>query len=372
MIRWAFLLPLFILGQDSGDPIYHFLAKTKDKERAAKARAAVLQVMDDLDHKKKTDPIWTAVYLIITHGAADRSWLSSKDAKKVSAHLKSIRLGLHHRLTKAQHLAYAKKLMGRKDGPMRVMALGHLDAAGDGDHSAIIKAGKLRTFMDGRIGDERCVELARILREMSTREPLRVAMESRYKKSKHFEVRYVRLACLLKGVPKKMSLAPELFNALKALKSEDPAERHVEALSAGLEVYLKCDACKGKRIAGCSACNGKGVLEIVCQYCEGAGQFEETQPGGGTIYRACPACLNKNARRTDTCKYCSGKRTVPCERCKFLIPKYEDLVAEKKCARCDGKGLLFTRAAYPCFACRGLGLILEPAADPEATVSPRE
>jgi hypothetical protein len=372
--RALVLLPVLLLvaaaPQDAAQDIQAFLAKPKDGDLAAAARGTARRALDRLAEDKKSDAIWIAVLRIVTQGAADPAWIS-RDSKRVSSHLESIKLGDHLRLSPAEHLEHAKSLSAAKGGPLYILAMAHLEAANVPERSEAIKALKLVEF-DGRFGDADSILLARILSDRTKRSETLVAVDETYAKSRCVEVQYVRTACLLKTVSKEIKLAADLFKALDELKKDATAKAHAEALISGLNVYFRCDACKGKRQVRCDGCAGKGSREIVCTYCNGEGKFVESQSPTSTSYKGCPACLNKNPKRTDKCNFCAGMGTVACERCKYLIPKYEDLVSEKACARCEGQGLLFKSAAVACFECRGLGRILQPSADPQAFVSPRE
>lgn len=366
------LIPVLLAAapQDAAQDIQAFLAKPKDADLAAAARGTARRALDRLAEDKKTDPIWVAVLRIVTQGAADPAWIS-KDAKRVSTHLETIKLGEHLGLSPAEHLEHARSLSPAKGGALYILAMAHLEAANVPERAEAIKAMKLSEF-EGRFGDADSILLARILSDRTKRSETLVGVDENYAKSKCTEVQYVRTACLLKTVSKEMKLADSLFKALEELKKDSTAKAHAEALIEGLNVYFRCDACKGKRQVRCDGCGGKGTREIVCTYCNGEGKFVESQTPTSTSYKGCPACLNKNPKRTEKCNFCAGKASVACERCKYLIPKYEDLVSEKPCARCDGQGLLFKAAAVACFECRGLGRILQPSADPHALVSPRD
>jgi len=369
-MRW--LIPVLLLvPQDASQDIQAFLAKPKDPDLASAARGTARRALERLAEDKKTDPIWMAVHRIVVEGSADTAWIS-KDAKRVSAHLEAIKLGQHDGLKPAEHLELGKSLAGAaKSGPLFILALAHFEAAEVPERAEAVKALKLPEF-EGRFGDADTMLLAKFLSDRAKRSETLVGVDETYAKAKSFEIQYGRMTCLLKSVGKEMKLAQELFKALDGLKGDDSARPHIEALIAGLNVYLKCETCKGKRVVRCDGCGGKGSREIVCYYCNGEGKFVESQTPTSTSYKGCPACLGKNMKRTEECRYCVGKATVPCERCKYLVPKYEDLVAERVCKRCDGKGLLFKSAAVACFDCRGQGKILQPSADPNALVSPRE
>lgn len=371
--RFLLILPPILLAaapQDAAQDIQAFLAKPKDPDLAAAARGTARRALDRLAEDKKSDPIWVAVLRIVAQGAADPAWIA-KDAKRLSTHLETIKLGEHLGMSPGEHLEHAKSLSAARAGPLYILAMAHLEAANVPEREEAIRSMKLSEY-EGRFGDADSILLARILADCRKRSETLVALDETYAKSKSAEVLYVRTALLLKAVSKEMKLADALFKMLEELKKDSTAKAHADALLAGLNVYFRCDACKGKRQVRCDGCGGKGTRDIVCTYCNGEGKFVESQTPTSTSYKGCPACLNKNPKRTEKCNFCSGKASVACERCKYLIPKYEDLVFEKACARCDGQGLLFKAAAVACFECRGLGRILQPSADPQALVSPRE
>ncbi len=62
---------------------------------------------------------------------------------------------------------------------------------------------------------------------------------------------------------------------------------------------------------------------------------------------------------------CAGRGKVACDRCKYMIPKYEDLVKESDCIRCEKKGTAFRDIRFPCPFCLGIGMILKPSATPD-------
>jgi hypothetical protein len=55
-----------------------------------------------------------------------------------------------------------------------------------------------------------------------------------------------------------------------------------------------------------------------------------------------------------------------------MVPKYEDIVKEVDCVRCDKKGAAFRSIKAPCPFCLGQGVLIKPSGAPDARVGPPE
>ena len=105
------------------------------------------------------------------------------------------------------------------------------------------------------------------------------------------------------------------------------------------EGWRECDFCLGKKEVRCNMCQGSG--EVVCAHCHGR---------GGT----------KVKDEWRTCQYCDGKGTPECVECKGTKTKV--------CWKCEGAGRYVCNQCHgdrvnkwQCHVCGGTGQVKEEA-----------
>jgi DnaJ-class molecular chaperone len=85
--------------------------------------------------------------------------------------------------------------------------------------------------------------------------------------------------------------------------------------------------------------------DVRCNGCNGAGGFKNVD---------CPKC---KAKGTTVCKARGCDKAVK-------PPTFESFADAYTCRTCAGKGGLMKHVAWPCADCAGVGLVLQPKADP--------
>ena len=152
-----------------------------------------------------------------------------------------------------------------------------------------------------------------------------------------------------------------------------------------------CFTCAKKGTVTCGSCNGKVWLDVCnrcllgkvdCDKCKGKRQIEDS----------CPSCKkgrvlpdNDYAKFgfTKSCKRCKGrgKLFTPCTSCKkrghiacpscsgsSRSPRFSisasSIYSTTPCTDCRGQGWRYPGVAIPCPGCCGLGVRLQPTADP--------
>lgn len=320
--------------------VFRFFEKPT-QENAEKARGWARR-------ERGTDPIWCATYVMLVDYCARGYKSPTADHKKIFQHLQNLQLGRHKDISAEKHREHAKALGFEKD-LFRMFAYAHLETAGAKD-APPSKEG----------------EAIRQMRNLATQSKwdLLAAVDT---KDGTIAMKYFRAWGLLRVVADKIDAADELIKLLDEIKKDPTARAHAETLIKAVKAYLDCDVCKQQRQVKCDPCGGKGTRELVCSWCKGAGFFDSMK-NGAPVKTGCPTCLGK-PKTTIKCNFCAGKGKVACERCKYLTPKYEDLVKEIKCERCkDG----FHFGPVVCIFCKGLGVVLKPVASPDKVISPME
>jgi len=125
-----------------------------------------------------------------------------------------------------------------------------------------------------------------------------------------------------------------------------------------------CAACKNSGRTQCGTCKGMKVIRNECHLCRGSG-LKTGFGGGGGGDPFCTNCKGSGNEKIVRCSACTGG-FIDCASCEPLRkpPAMEDICAASPCAACEGRGLAFSRVAWPCPSCLGLGRKLVPKADP--------
>ena len=154
--------------------------------------------------------------------------------------------------------------------------------------------------------------------------------------------------------------------------------RHLRAILASLEKVIRCTDCKNGHII-CTVCNGtKKVHTGPCRQCKGRGMISYITGDGSSGIMTCPECHNrKGPKQYGFYKSCPNRHpyspNIKCPKCagttchvKLSDPDLSDVVSEETCAECAGHGSPFRNVMTACGTCRGVGVLLVPADDPEA------
>jgi hypothetical protein len=124
-----------------------------------------------------------------------------------------------------------------------------------------------------------------------------------------------------------------------------------------------CAACKNSGRTQCGTCKGMKVIKNECGVCRGSGLKTGMGGAGGDPF--CTNCKGSGNEKIVKCSACTGG-FIDCASCEPLRkpPALEAICAASPCAACEGRGLAFSRVAWPCPSCLGLGQRLVPKADP--------
>ncbi len=159
---------------------------------------------------------------------------------------------------------------------------------------------------------------------------------------------YSRAAAYLEGASRDLSGA-----------SKD----HFVALAKSIRDQSPCYACGGTHKINCSVCKGKGRANFECGGCGGSGKvntFNGVKP--------CKVCSGRGRYTNEPCPKCktTGKTDCKARACVREVPKptFESFAEAYKCALCQGRGSLMRHVALPCPDCTGVGMVLQPKADP--------
>lgn len=197
------------------------------------------------------------------------------------------------------------------------------------------------------------------------------AME-RYRRDE-FSVAYVRAAAGIQAAARNPDLLEPVYDWVRRLRKTSPSPDHITALARTLKKFFRCRRCHGKGSEECSTCKGAGERTAVCSRCGGKGRLFKgvSARTGRPVVEDCPGC-NGKGRWQVRCRTCRGRGSMDCPRCDgpFRAPALEDIVKEKPCETCGGRGTLFGNVRVPCPHCFGLGRFLLPAGNPRATLEP--
>jgi RecJ-like exonuclease len=88
---------------------------------------------------------------------------------------------------------------------------------------------------------------------------------------------------------------------------------------------------------------------VTCRGCDGQGRFNDVE---------CPKC-KATGKAECKAKGCAGE---------VAAPTFESFAEAFVCDLCRGKGTLLRHVAFACPECLGVGLVLQPRADPSKTL----
>lgn len=145
--------------------------------------------------------------------------------------------------------------------------------------------------------------------------------------------------------------------------SSTSARDHFLALAKSIREDAPCNVCGGTHKVNCSACKGAKKVNLECTKCGGSGKVNSLR--GLTV---CPGCQGKGRYQNIDCPKCKATGQSECKArgCTREVPKptFESFAEAYKCPICQGRGSMMRHVAFPCFECDGIGLILQPKADP--------
>jgi serine/threonine protein kinase len=176
-----------------------------------------------------------------------------------------------------------------------------------------------------------------------------------------FPSRYLCALALFRDKEFDPTPAAATWKKLAGMVPETTAGRYCDDVSERLKKASVCDGCAGQGKYPCKKCMAAGIAD--CDRCKGSGRVKENPDSnlvlGYTV--PCPVCKQKGKT---TCPVCQGGRLARCEKCdgkklRKTVPgaDYLEIVASHLCNSCSGSGAVFTRTAFPCPDCEGLGRV---------------
>jgi hypothetical protein len=145
------------------------------------------------------------------------------------------------------------------------------------------------------------------------------------------------------------------------------AREHLTSMARSIRDAAPCMACGGTHQVNCTACKGKKKINMECGTCGGSGKV---QTFNGV--QNCRGCKGKGRWDNADCPKCkaTGKAECRARYCTKAMeaPRFESFAAATLCPACKGMGTLLRHVALPCTGCDGIGMTLQPKADPTKTI----
>jgi DnaJ-class molecular chaperone len=284
----------------------------------------------------------------------DKGWL--KDPKKLTpaGHLEA-----------ANYLASRKADFGTAGEAANLFALAHLAATGAGPdrEKAALALGFL--VQNGQIGthEGHAVHDLNAWIAPGDFDLAVMAFIKDYRSVDTPSVRYVWAYALLRLVQQRKRGFDRPVSALGTIQTSDASGReHLAALMKSIKAVGVCNVCLGEGKLRCTNCHGQKETKFLCARCKGKGHTLSSL--GAKL--VCPSCRGTGIERIVKCEKCKDGWNV-CKQCdgkKRPAPELDDIFTASPCDLCEGRGLAFRQALYPCGACMGLGQKLQPKADP--------
>lgn len=360
---------------------YREFLKKPDRETADGAMYVVQRTIDNLTPEKDQEPPPFLFSLYLVAGLyAPKGGYAATDLEPIGKHLDRL---AETKPDVERHLLLAEEAAKSKGLPSRLVAIGHLATAlqlkAPAEKIAPIAQAAGLVEHEGTWVMPELVTLAKMRKEAKGLEGWEAVGTSReYAKETSTAIRYFRMNCLLRATCKNRDRYPDLVRSFNELKFDGVVAEHIECLRKAMAVYFECNQCKGTRTQVCSACKGKGEREVVCPSCHGKDDYQiehegRTNTGQMIKQKACPTCIGRAEwkKRKQKCEYCEGKGRVECQRCRYLQPRYEDVIQEKDCLRCKKSGTLFNPKIV-CYFCWGMGVQCIPTSAPDKKPGIRE
>jgi hypothetical protein len=156
---------------------------------------------------------------------------------------------------------------------------------------------------------------------------------------------------------------PAAYLESTAAGASPTARDHLIALAKSIRDEAPCNVCGGTHHVNCSACKGEKKVNLECTKCGGSGKINSFNG-----VKSCPGCQGKGRYNNVDCPKCkaTGKTECKARGCAREVPKptFESFAEAYKCRVCQGRGSVMRHVAYLCEDCNGIGLILQPKADP--------
>jgi len=157
--------------------------------------------------------------------------------------------------------------------------------------------------------------------------------------------------------------AAAYFDQASSAAVSATARDHFIALAKSIREDAPCNVCGGTHKVTCSACKGNKKVNAECTKCGGSGKLNSFN---GVI--TCPGCQGRGRYNNIDCPKCKATGRVECKArgCTREVPRptFETFADAYRCPLCQGRGSLMHHVAFPCTECSGIGLILQPKADP--------
>jgi hypothetical protein len=193
-----------------------------------------------------------------------------------------------------------------------------------------------------------------------------VQFQSEYKAVPDLNVRYaLGLLMVLKALADNRGYAKAaVYLELQARSAPTaPSKEHLLALAKSVREASPCMACGGSNQVNCATCKGKIKINVQCGKCGGSGKINSLR---GIV--TCSGCAGQGTFKNVNCPKCKATGKVECKArgCDKPVkpPTFESFAEAYKCGLCRGQGGLLRHVASPCPDCAGIGLILQPKADP--------
>jgi predicted RNA-binding Zn-ribbon protein involved in translation (DUF1610 family) len=194
-----------------------------------------------------------------------------------------------------------------------------------------------------------------------------VQFQSEYKSLPDFNVRYaLGILMIFKALAdnRNYTRAASYLEQASQGASTATARDHVAALAKSIRSEAPCPACGGTHKVNCQTCKGKKKVDLLCNKCGGSGSIN-TFKG---VARCPGVCGGKGRLNDQPCPRCKQAGEVECKAkgCSKSVgrPSLDDFADAFKCGLCRGTGCLTRNIAHACPECGGLGLFLQPKADP--------
>ncbi len=164
------------------------------------------------------------------------------------------------------------------------------------------------------------------------------------------------------------NLVASQFELMARSAQTHELREHLTALARSIRDAAPCMACGGTHEVNCSACKGKKKLTLECTACGGSGKVQLIRQG----VVSCRGCKGKGRFVNVDCPKCkaSGKAECRARYCTRAVPAptFESFAGAFRCPVCRGMGSFMRHVACVCPECEGIGMLLQPKADPDKMI----
>ncbi len=194
-----------------------------------------------------------------------------------------------------------------------------------------------------------------------------VQFESEYRSLPDFNVKYaLGILMVFKAVADNRNYTRAASFLEQASRNAPGAQArdHLVAFGKSVRAEAPCPACGGTHKVNCQTCKGKKKVDLICGKCGGSGAINSLRG----VVKCSGFCGGKGRLNDQPCPRCKQAGQVDCKAkgCTRPVsqPAFASFAEAYKCALCKGKGSLTRHVAQACPDCSGVGLVLQPKADP--------